>query len=132
MLETLIRLQKEDNWQKFSHLRHLTDEKTRGNQRKRIWFSQSGPPNYLITVFTLLILKIVLTSGTCYYQWNAFWVLLFLIFFLVVDCLWRAYQFFLIALLQKSFFQSLLSDGQNLFWLNRFSLFKVLGYIGCC
>ena len=27
MLETLTCLQKKDNWQKFSHLRHLTDQK---------------------------------------------------------------------------------------------------------
>ena len=60
--------------------------------------------------------------------------------FLVVDCLLQAYQLFLIAHQQvsgrhhalKISFSALLSDGQNLSWLSRFSLFEVFGYMGCC
>ena len=60
--------------------------------------------------------------------------------FLVVDCLLQAYQLFLIAHQQVSCrnlaskissFSVLLSDGENLSWLSRFSLFEVLGYMGC-
>ena len=66
--------------------------------------------------------------------------LLVLDLFLVVDRLLQAYQIFLIAhqqvsgrnLASKIFLSILLSDGQNLSWLSRFSLFKVLGYMGCC
>ena len=59
--------------------------------------------------------------------------------FVVVDRLLQAYQFFLIAhqkvsgrnLASKIFLSFLLSDGQNLSWLSKFSLFEVLGYMGC-
>ena len=58
--------------------------------------------------------------------------------FLVVDRLLQAYQLFLIAyqqvsgrnLASKISLLVLLSDGQNLSWLSRFSLFEVLGYMG--
>ena len=60
--------------------------------------------------------------------------------FLVADFFLQAYQLFTIAHQQVSgrnlasnislsFF---LSDGQNPSWLSQFSLFDVLGYIGCC
>ena len=60
--------------------------------------------------------------------------------FLVVDRLLQAYQLFLIAhqqvsgrnLTSKISLSVLLSDGQNLSWLSRFSLFEVLGYMGYC
>ena len=60
--------------------------------------------------------------------------------FLVVDRLLQAYQLFLIAHQQVSgrdlasniSLSVLLSDGQNLSWLSKFSLFEVLGYMGCC
>ena len=60
--------------------------------------------------------------------------------FLVVDRLLQAYQLFLIAHQQVSgrnlaseiLILVLLSHGQNLSWLSRFSLFEVLGYMGCC
>ena len=58
--------------------------------------------------------------------------------FLLVDRLLQAYQLFLIAhqqvsgrnLASKISLSVLLSDGQNLSWLSRFSLFEVLGYMG--
>ena len=60
--------------------------------------------------------------------------------FLVVDRLLEAYKPFLIAhqqisgrnLASKISLSVLLSDGQNLSLLSRFSLFEVLGYMGCC
>ena len=60
--------------------------------------------------------------------------------FLVLDPLFQAYQLFLIAhqqvsgrnLASKIFHSVLLSDGQNFYWLSKFSLFEVLGYMGCC
>ena len=60
--------------------------------------------------------------------------------FLVIDRLLQAYQLFLIThqqvsdrnLTSKIFLSVLLSDGQNLSWLRRFSLFEVFGYMGCC
>ena len=50
-----------------------------------------------------------------------------------------SYQLFPIAhqqvsgrnLASKISLSVLLSDGQNLSWLSRFSLFEVLGYMGC-
>ena len=59
--------------------------------------------------------------------------------FLVVDCL-LPYQLFLIAhqqvsgrnLASKISPSVLLSNGRNLSWLSRLSLFEVLGYMGCC
>ena len=60
--------------------------------------------------------------------------------FLVVDRLLQAYQLFLIAhqqvsdrkLASKISLSVLLSDGKNLSWLSKFSLFEVLGYMGYC
>ena len=60
--------------------------------------------------------------------------------FLVVDRLLQAYQFFLIAHQQVSgrnlaseiLILVLLSHGQYLSWLSRFSLLEVLGNMGCC
>ena len=60
--------------------------------------------------------------------------------FLVVDHLLQAHQLFLIAhqqvsgchLASKISFSVLLSDGQNLAWLSRFSLIEVFGYTGFC
>ena len=60
--------------------------------------------------------------------------------FLVVDRLLQAYQLFLIVhqqvsvrdLASKITLSVLMSDGQNLSWLSRFSLFELLGYMGCC
>ena len=60
--------------------------------------------------------------------------------FLMVDRLLQAYQPFLIAhqqvsdrnLASKISLSVLLSDGQNLSWLSKFSLFEVLGYMECC
>ena len=60
--------------------------------------------------------------------------------FLVVDRLLQAYQLFLIAhqqvsgrnLAPKISLSVHLRDGQNLSWLNKFSLFEVLGYMGWC
>ena len=60
--------------------------------------------------------------------------------FLVVDRLLQTYQLFLIAhqqvsgrnLVSKISLSVLLSDGQDLSWLRRFSLFEVLGYVKCC
>ena len=60
--------------------------------------------------------------------------------FLVVDRLLQACQLFLIAhqqvsgrhLASKISFSVLLSNGQNLSWLSKFSLFEVCGYMGCC
>ena len=60
--------------------------------------------------------------------------------FLVIDHLLQAYKLFLIAyqkvsgrnLASKISLSVLLSDGQNLSWLIKFFLFKVLCYMGCC
>ena len=60
--------------------------------------------------------------------------------FLVVDRLLQTYQLFLIVhqqvsvrdLVSKITLSVLMSDGQNLSWLSRFSLFELLGYMGCC
>ena len=60
--------------------------------------------------------------------------------FLVVDRLLQAYQLFLIAHQQVSDFNLaskislsvLLSKGQNLSCLSKFSLFEVLCYMACC
>ena len=60
--------------------------------------------------------------------------------FLVVDRLLQTYQLFLIVhqqvsvrdLASKITLSVLMSDGQNLSWLSRFSLFELLGYMGCC
>ena len=60
--------------------------------------------------------------------------------FLVVDHLLQAYELFLIAhqqvtgrnLASKISLSVLLSDGQNLSWLSRFSLLEVLGYMRYC
>ena len=60
--------------------------------------------------------------------------------FLIIDHLLQAYQLFLIThqqvfdhnLASKIFLSVLLSDGQNLSWLSRFSLSEVFGYMGCC
>ena len=60
--------------------------------------------------------------------------------FLVVDRLLQAYQLFLIGhqqvsrhnLASKISLSVLLSNGQNLSCLSRFSLFKMLVYMGWC
>ena len=60
--------------------------------------------------------------------------------FLVVDRLLQVYQLLLMAhqhvsgrnLASKISLSVLLSNGQNLSWLSKFSLLKVLGYMGCC
>ena len=60
--------------------------------------------------------------------------------FLIIDRLLQTYQLFQIAhqqvsdhsLASKIFLSVLLSDGQNLSWLSRFSLLKLFGYMGCC
>ena len=58
--------------------------------------------------------------------------------FLVVDHLLQVYQLLVIVhqqvsgrgLAPKIFLYVLLSDGQNLSWLSRFSLLELLGYMG--
>ena len=60
--------------------------------------------------------------------------------FLVIQHLLQAYQLFLVAYQQVSdcnlaseiFLSVLMSDGEDLSWLSRFSLFEVFGYMGCC
>ena len=60
--------------------------------------------------------------------------------FLIVHCPLQAYQLFIIPheqvsgrnLASKISLSVPLSDGQNLSWLSKFSLFEVLDYMGCC
>ena len=61
-------------------------------------------------------------------------------FFVIFFRLLSAYKLFLIAhqqfygrnLASKISLSVLLGDGQGLLWFNRFSLFEVLGHMGCC
>ena len=59
--------------------------------------------------------------------------------FLAIDCLLQSSQLFLIThqkvsdrnIASKLFLSVLLSDGEHLSWLSRFSLFDMFGYMGC-
>ena len=59
--------------------------------------------------------------------------------FLAIDCLLQSSQLFLIThqqvsdrnIASKIFLSVLLSDGEHLSWLSRFSLFDMFGYMGC-